>query len=301
MEKSELKISVALCTYNASEIIIHQLNTILTQTYPVDEIVICDDHSTDHTIEVISNYLHKQKVKFKIFQNDQRLGKNDVFEKCLMLCSGDVIFMSTQKDPWRVDKVEKFMAEMIDPQVQCVMCDADMLDENGQLTGHKLSEICRTYTAKNSLEVFHHLLKGFHAYGGTMAYKKELIEQATPFSPYWTYDEWLLFHAVLQGFVEIISLPLVKFQVDDRFMREESMTPAKRREKSFNHYLDAYNSVKCSLSNACIVELKGCVNFWEKLYMDADKSTMTRLFIQGKYHRYTSGFTSYLQDLLGDK
>ena len=42
-------ISVAIATYNGQEFIKEQLLSILNQTMPVDEIVICDDNSRDNT------------------------------------------------------------------------------------------------------------------------------------------------------------------------------------------------------------------------------------------------------------
>jgi acetyltransferase-like isoleucine patch superfamily enzyme len=50
-----MKTSVALCTYNGQSFLSEQLNSILNQTNPVDEIIICDDcffasrvYITDH-------------------------------------------------------------------------------------------------------------------------------------------------------------------------------------------------------------------------------------------------------------
>lgn len=49
-------ISVAMCTYNGAKFIEKQLLSILNQTIPVDEIVICDDGSTDDTEQIIAKY-----------------------------------------------------------------------------------------------------------------------------------------------------------------------------------------------------------------------------------------------------
>ena len=54
-----MKTSVALCTYNGEKFIHQQLNSILTQTLEVDEIVVCDDGSTDGTFEFIKEIFKK--------------------------------------------------------------------------------------------------------------------------------------------------------------------------------------------------------------------------------------------------
>lgn len=48
-------ISVAIATYNGQEFIKEQLLSILNQTMPVDEIVICDDNSRDNTVQIIKD------------------------------------------------------------------------------------------------------------------------------------------------------------------------------------------------------------------------------------------------------
>ena len=48
-----MTVSVAMCTYNGALYIEEQLRSILAQTIPVNEIVICDDGSTDTTIDIL--------------------------------------------------------------------------------------------------------------------------------------------------------------------------------------------------------------------------------------------------------
>ena len=56
------KVSVAVCTYNGSNYLRYQLDSIVNQTHSVDEIVIIDDMSTDDTIEIISEYAQKYDI-----------------------------------------------------------------------------------------------------------------------------------------------------------------------------------------------------------------------------------------------
>ncbi len=48
------KISVVMCTYNGEKYIRQQLDSILQQTYPIHEIIINDDISTDKTVDISS-------------------------------------------------------------------------------------------------------------------------------------------------------------------------------------------------------------------------------------------------------
>ena len=45
------KVSVVICTYNGERYLREQLDSILAQTYPVFEVVVQDDCSTDGTVD----------------------------------------------------------------------------------------------------------------------------------------------------------------------------------------------------------------------------------------------------------
>jgi glycosyltransferase involved in cell wall biosynthesis len=102
------KISVALCTYNGEKFLKQQLDSILDQTVNVNEIIICDDCSTDNTQNILFDYLKQYPDIFKIYINDENLRSVKNFEKAISLCTGDIIFLSDQDDVWDRTKVEVF-------------------------------------------------------------------------------------------------------------------------------------------------------------------------------------------------
>ena len=50
------KISIALCTYNGEQFLSRQLESIQQQTRAPDELIVCDDCSTDRTIEILRDF-----------------------------------------------------------------------------------------------------------------------------------------------------------------------------------------------------------------------------------------------------
>ena len=62
MQDKTIKISVALATYNGSRYITEQLDSILSQTMYVDEIIICDDKSSDDTVKIINQYIKEKNL-----------------------------------------------------------------------------------------------------------------------------------------------------------------------------------------------------------------------------------------------
>ena len=63
-------ISVAMATYNGEKFLKEQLDSIFSQTMPIDELVICDDCSKDKTIEIIQSY--QKRYPIKLFQNEKK-------------------------------------------------------------------------------------------------------------------------------------------------------------------------------------------------------------------------------------
>lgn len=97
-------LSVALCTYNGENYIAEQLDSILSQTLPVSQIVICDDVSTDKTLKILTDYQRKYPDIINVYENPENIGYVKNFEKALSLCTGDLIFLCDQDDKWLSNK-----------------------------------------------------------------------------------------------------------------------------------------------------------------------------------------------------
>lgn len=121
-------ISVAIATYNGQEFIKEQLLSILNQTMPVDEIVICDDQSSDDTVKIIQELLCD---KIYLYQNEKNLGYKLNFKKALSYCKGDYIFLCDQDDIWLENKVEVMMQIMnVNKNIKVLASTYDLIDEN---------------------------------------------------------------------------------------------------------------------------------------------------------------------------
>ena len=99
-------VSVVMCTYNGEKYLPQQLDSILNQTYPITELYIQDDCSTDSTIEVIQEYQKKYPI-IRYSVNSQQEGVNENFYSAVEQATGDYIAFSDQDDVWLLDKIEK--------------------------------------------------------------------------------------------------------------------------------------------------------------------------------------------------
>jgi glycosyltransferase involved in cell wall biosynthesis len=104
-----MKISIAMATYNGEKYLLEQLESFLIQEIKPDELIVCDDGSTDKTLEILNNFAEKAPFDVKIYRNKTNLGYSKNFEKAILLCSGDLIFLSDQDDVWFKNKIKEVL------------------------------------------------------------------------------------------------------------------------------------------------------------------------------------------------
>ena len=101
-----MNISIAMTTYNGAKYLKEQLDSIVEQTLLPEEIIICDDCSSDETIEIIKNHRLFNIIRLNI--NETRIGVVQNFIKATSLCkSNNYIAFSDQDDVWFPMKLEK--------------------------------------------------------------------------------------------------------------------------------------------------------------------------------------------------
>ena len=139
MSNSQEKISVALCTYNGEPFLRQQLASIQQQTRLPDELVVCDDQSTDQTLTIVRQFAASAPYTVKIFENERNLGFAANFERAIRLCEGDLIALSDQDDIWYPNRLERSEQELTaHPEAGLVFSDADVINDNDELAGPTL-------------------------------------------------------------------------------------------------------------------------------------------------------------------
>lgn len=190
-----MKISVALCTYNGALFIKKQLDSILNQIdFKIDEIIVCDDNSTDTTIDILNNYKEKYPTIFSIYKNETNLGSTKNFEKAITLCSGDYIFLSDQDDIWKENKVKTILSVFDkNPNAEGVFSNADIIDQNDKLVPNITIWDSIFFLEKElpkPIDFFNVISKnGNVVTGGTLCIKKIVKDFIFPFTDEVLHDE----------------------------------------------------------------------------------------------------------------
>lgn len=192
-----MKISVALCTYNGEKYLHEQLNSILNQTLKVNEIIVCDDQSTDNTIAILEEYSKKNEGLFKIFKNEINLRSVKNFEKAISLCTNEIVFLSDQDDIWHLEKVKHFIAYFENhPKIDVVASNGFCIDDNSKIhEKYAVWDVPQFLTEKGVAFNYHKIICCVSniATGASMAFRKSICDEILPFPIMkdFHHDEWI--------------------------------------------------------------------------------------------------------------
>jgi glycosyltransferase involved in cell wall biosynthesis len=166
-----MRISIAMTTYNGAKYLQAQLDSFMSQLRLPDELVVCDDGSTDDTMNILVNFRETSPFPVIVERNAVNLGFTKNFEKAVSLCTGDIVFLSDQDDIWFEDKIEQI--ETVFQQNQgkhLVIHDGEIVDDS---------------LTRNNVTKMQQVIDGFGAdtvlvMGGLTAVRRELLDFALP-------------------------------------------------------------------------------------------------------------------------
>ena len=196
MMRDQMQLSVAMCTYNGVQYLQEQLDSILAQIRQPDELVVCDDRSSDDTRCILRAFCSRAPFPVRVYINDLRLGSTKNFEKAIRLCEGDIIALSDQDDVWDPQKLmtyETILSESVG--AGAVFTDAEVVDEDLQPLGYRQWEYVNFRAGKQkrvsegrAVEV---LLKRNVVAGASMAFRAAYKDVVLPIPNMWVHDAWI--------------------------------------------------------------------------------------------------------------
>ena len=202
-------VSVVMCTYNGAAFIEEQLTSILAQTYPLQELLIFDDGSTDETATLIRKYCDQYPV-IQFHQNTTNIGFNANFEQALKAASCEVIAIADQDDYWHPEKIERMIAAWKDDTL-LIYCDSFRF--KGDIpTNATPNPIYRRFEGNDARKLFLYNTISGHA----MLIRKQLLDISLPFREGVIYDWWMGVVAACNGGVSYLPESLVYQRVHEK-------------------------------------------------------------------------------------
>jgi len=245
-----MRYSVALCTYDGEKYLAEQLQSIIQQTVPPTQIVICDDMSTDSTNTLIQEYANDNlDINWKHIINEKNIGVARNFEKAIHLCDEDIVFLSDQDDVWIANKAEIILNCFKNTHYSIIFSDGyivdDMLNDLG-ITMFEAVNFSSKHQKKfpNNYYGMNLLLARLIVSGATMAFKKKIVQLYLPIPNilFFLHDSWIAIIGTCANHTAFINKPLILYR-----QHSNQATKIKNSNEPL-HIEEGFNKVSCLIN-----------------------------------------------------
>ncbi|AQG82422.1 glycosyl transferase family 2 [Spirosoma montaniterrae] len=212
-----------------------------------DEVVVCDDQSTDNTIEILQQLAAEAPFPVHISQNSTRLGFNKNFEGALSACTGDLIFICDQDDHWLPEKISRMTQYMIDhPEAQLTFCNSWVTDED--LNGRESrfwewirfdKQAQKRWKSGDMMDV---MLDGNRVMGCATVIRRTYLATILPIPteiPGYIYDGWIGLVGAAENTIHFLDIPLQLYRTHGQqevgVRVEEPMERIRLRDRLSRH------------------------------------------------------------------
>lgn len=206
--ENNIRVSVAMATYNGEKYLKEQLDSIIINLDKNDELIISDDGSTDGTLEIIKKY-QKSDKRIKLFEGPKE-GVKQNFANAISKCEGKYIFLADQDDVWKKNKIKKILDVFKKEKCTIVVHNNDIVDSSLKPIGQTFFEFrnCGSGILKN-------IYKNTYI-GCCMAFDSNLKEKILPIpNNIEMHDQWIGLIGEKYGKSIFINDCLIKYRRHD--------------------------------------------------------------------------------------
>jgi glycosyltransferase involved in cell wall biosynthesis len=208
-----------MCVYNGERYLKDQLESILGQTLPPDEVNIYDDCSTDSTVSLIRNFITRYNltswhININLYNKGWRLN----FYDALLNCSGDYIFFCDQDDIWYPNKISTMINIMQRNQKILVLSGLQQTINSD----NKIIDNIETINIKNSFDrtinksdLYDNIVNFQNRIGAAMLIRKIIKEQLLFFARnnLFAHDLWAVNISSLMGGCYWVNSPVIRYRI----------------------------------------------------------------------------------------
>jgi len=255
-------VSILLAVYKPNETwFAEQLISLNEQTYENIELLVyddCPDVPADETL--IKKYI--TNFSYTISKGAKNEGSNKAFEYLSNQGNGELFAYCDQDDIWEKEKIALMVNGFVDKDVTLVCSDLSIIDANGKRTANSIRDIRKRFVYKYGNNLAKDILISNFVTGCAMMVKKDIAKKAIPFEETLIHDQWIAVISSLNGKIEFIDKPLVRYRQHD-FNQTAILKNIYDKKTYYNikieSLLERYNSLLKRL--AYNDELKGHINY----------------------------------------
>jgi len=133
------RVSVIVPNFNYARYLPERIASIVQQDYPIYEIIVLDDASTDESIEVLENLLGALHIDCKLVKNECNSGNPFAqWFKGVEMASGDYVWIAEADDLAEPEFLVEVLNPFADPSVVMSYCQSMQIDSNRKI-------LCKNY------------------------------------------------------------------------------------------------------------------------------------------------------------
>lgn len=206
-------VNIALATFNGEKYITEMLDSIFFQTYQDFIIHLCDDGSTDDTLNKIKSHELYELGKLIVHETNGGNGALKNFRRTINHCDSDYIFLCDQDDYWKKEKIELMILEARKyDQTQPILLFSDL-----EIVDQSLNTISPSFynsSIKSSeCRTPQDFVVSNHIPGCSMMFNRALYKLASNMPDnIRMHDWWIAIIASYFGRVVFFNEPLIKYR-----------------------------------------------------------------------------------------
>lgn len=216
--KCKQQIAILLATYNGERYLREQIDSILSQSFTQWHLYVHDDGSCDHTLDILSEYAHKDSEKITILDYPSQGNACNNFFSLLEKVEAQYYMFSDQDDVWNVNKIQRCYEEM-QRQEQSNGGKPVLIHSDLTVVDSQLSVLALSFVRSQRIKVDKVVRFSDYAYtntvtGCTMLFNAETIKHIKhPRTRARMHDSWIAMSlAASGGIVSFIDEPLVMYR-----------------------------------------------------------------------------------------
>ena len=227
-------VSVVMATYNGERYLPEQLQSLLDQTKPPQELIVSDDGSRDRTLDIVTDFAKRAPFPTTILHNEQRLGYAENFLQAAKHANSAFVAFCDQDDIWYPHKLERSVGELTRTGASLCVHAVRLIDEQSKPCGF-FDQGTKRNTVFDPL-----MLPPWGLYlGFTQTFERSLLDVVDPgrrgpdnhiASALLAHDRWIYLLASSFGKVVTLAEPLADYRqhASNQFGRKDTLLDSVR-------------------------------------------------------------------------
>lgn len=243
-------ISILIPNYNYAKYIAEALDSVIEQTYPHFEAIVCDDGSKDNSCDIIANYVQKDSRITLI--SKENAGVANALNVAYRKSKGQIICILDADDIWMSNKLEKIL-ELYTSDPKCGFAIHNVIEIDGEgnfiKTNPKYNYLASGWMGQVSLQ------NGGFVYdippASALSIRREIAEKIFPLNEAFTRNADSLIYR-FAPFITVIGAEkevLSKFRLHGSNTTSQTILTVDMLEREQNTFERVYQEQKQFLTN----------------------------------------------------